>query len=353
MARLWITTIGTSLLTNRDDRPWTWNGLHTKHFPDSSQVHQWMAQADAAKISAETNTWRAAGLDRADHVCLLHSDTPEGRYCANRLVHYLRHTVRCQEATCESLTGLGYDATSAGQRGLKDLIHKAVGQVKEAWTRSQPLEPAFCATGGFKSETAFLTLLGALLAIEVYYIHERYREIVCLPRLPLRWDTEWVLKRQQFFEWITEELRSDREVENRLKFDPELQPLVDSEDGYTMLNAAGDLLAEAAQISSGGPLPAISSTPDSAKNGLSKVPHHRPAGWDHYVEQLKQIYCVNRVAYDGRVSGSSGIKVKVLDSAAGTIRINYKGLGLKVDTTAQGVDQTRFIADYIQCCLQI
>ncbi len=242
MARLLITTVGTSLLTNRDDRPWSgWNGRDGGPLPNATDVDQWLERADPVKVSAETNTLQAIEVRDADHVRFLHSDTPEGRFCSDRLLRFYSEVVKCHQVDACPLTSLGSTHPSFAQKGLKVLVDKAIAAVHHA--RRASLEAVFCATGGFKAEIAFLNLMGALLEVEVNYIHEQFREIVCLPRLPLVWDADWVLQRQDFFEWVDDEPRLGSEVESWLKADPELRPLIeDAPDGCSYLNAAGRLL---------------------------------------------------------------------------------------------------------------
>ena len=55
MTRLLITTVGTSLLTNRD-RPWDWSHYRNDPLPPITEVDAWLATADPVKASAETNT---------------------------------------------------------------------------------------------------------------------------------------------------------------------------------------------------------------------------------------------------------------------------------------------------------
>ena len=352
MARLLITTVGTSLLTNRDNRPWVgWNGRAGDPLPEAAAVDTWLAGADAVKASAETNTLRAIEAQGSDHLLFLHSDTPEGRFCSERLQHFYAEVVKCRGVAGRSLTALGYAHASFSQKGLKVLVQEAIEAVKRA--REQALEPVFCATGGFKAEIAFLNLLGALLEVEVYYIHEQFRQIVRLPRLPLGWNTEWVLQRhrQDFFEWIDEEPRPSAEVENRLQAAPELQPLVeDAGDGYSYLNAAGDLLFRVAkELGPRATWPAAVASPPDEKNRLSNVEHHRPKGWDNFVKRLCQIDCVIRVSYDPAAFG--GTVTKVLDSANGVIAVRYGSRGeelpLRVETSARGTSQTELVQEYI------
>ena len=215
--------------------------------------------------------------------------------------------------------------------------------------------PAFCATGGFKAEIAFLNLLGALLDIEVFYIHEQFREVVRLPRLPLTWDAECVVRHRDFFDWIDTEPRESHDVESWLKGRPELRPLVeDDADGHTYLNAAGDLLYRAAvERLADRPRaiwPAGVALPPSEKNGLSGMEHHRPKGWERFVDRLCVIDCVRRVSYDP--IAHSGASVKVLEAESGTLAVRFgsadRALPLRVETTARGENQTELVAEYIR-----
>lgn len=346
--RLLITTVGTSLLTNRDDRPWAgWNRAG-QPLPNASDVDQWLAAANPVTASAETNTLNGLDVQSADRVCLLHSDTPEGRFCSERLQHFYNAVVRCHEVTGRSLTALGYEHANFSQRGLKVLVEEVIAAVRSARERS--IEPVFCATGGFKAEIAFLNLIGALLTVEVYYIHEQFREIVRLPRLPLTWDTDWVLQRRAFFEWIDEGPRPRHEVENRLRADPGLSPLVEHSADGSYLNAAGDLLFRAAkEVGPRATWPPAVPRPPDRKNGLAGVQHHRPRGWQAVVKLLCEIDCVSFVRYDPDVHG--GARVKLIDGASGSIAVRFgppeNELPLRVETSARGEAQTMLVRDYI------
>jgi putative CRISPR-associated protein (TIGR02619 family) len=356
MPRLLICTVGTSLLTNRDQRPWGGWPRQTP-LPDPEAVDSWLAGADPVAASAETNTLHAVGLDQTDQVVLLHSDTPEGHFCSERLRAYLQ-AGRCRAAATRRLSALGYHSASFAQRGLKSLVAETAAGITQA--RRGGLEPVLCATGGFKAEIAFANLLGALLDVEVYYIHEQFREVVRLPRLPLAWDADFVNRHRDFFEWVDAEPRPSIAVENRLKGRPELRPLVeDGADGCTYLNAAGNLLFTAAREKlARGPAatwPEAVAMPPSEKDGLSGVEHHRPRGWERFVQRLCSIDCVRRVSYDATAHG--GPAVKVLDAVAGDIGVRFGAAGqalpLRVQTTAKGHPQTELVADYLRHQLRL
>lgn len=336
------------MLTNRDNRPWAgWNGRAGDPLPNASEVDQWLAAADPEMASAETNTLKGIDIQAADRICFLHSDTPEGRFCSDRLQRF--YATICRAVEGRSLTALGYSHASFSQTGLRVLVDEAINAVSRA--RNNSLEPVFCATGGFKAEIAFLNLMGALLAVEVYYIHEQFREIVRLPRLPLAWDADWVLQHRAFFEWIDEEPRRSAEVGNRLRANPELQPLIEhASDGTSYLNAAGDLLFRAArQVGPRATWPDAEPRPPADKNGLSGISHHRPSGWQALVTRLCEIDCVRRVRYDPVAHG--GAAVRVIDGSGGSIAVRFGPSGnelpLRIETSARGDAQTKLVMDYI------
>ena len=347
MARLLITTVGTSLLTNRE-RPWHWSHWQNTPLPDIEVVDRWIAEADPVIVSAEMNTLHRRAIQETDRISFLHSDTDEGKFCSERLGTY--YARQCREVRQCVLDALSYQNQSFAQSGLKSLISVTLQEIRFA--RDQKLTPIFCATGGFKAEIAFLNLLGALLNIEVYYIHELHREEVKLPRLPLTWDTDYVLQHQDFFDWITTNLRKSSEVESWLNASPELRALVENEvengESYAYLNAAGEILFQAAQMS--GPRaiwPEDSPNPPEEKDGLSGVAHRRPDGWEDFVNKLYAIDCVHYVRNDNSIG-----RTKVIDPEEGTIGVRFGTtapyLGLRVETTARGNEQTELVASHIR-----
>ncbi len=351
MAREILCTVGTSLLTNRDNRPWSgWNPRKPDPLPSAEEVDKWLQKANMETASAETNTLSRLELSENDTLVLLYSDTPEGKFCAERLCALFESKV--SHVDLEKIGRLGYGAAqfTSGLKALVDVVIKRVHSARERFK-----EPLFCATGGFKAEIAFLNLMGALLGIEVYYIHELHRELVRLPRLPLSWDAEFVAKHEDFFHWIDEEPRKSVEVESWLHSRPELRDLVeDADDGYTYLSAAGDLLYKVAKERlSMGPRaiwPKADPRPAAEKNHLSGVEHHRPPGWKRFVERICSIDCVTSVRYDQ--TGYGGPRVRIIDPEKGEILVRYerdnKMLPLRVGTTARGMAQCELVANYLR-----
>ncbi|MBA3884769.1 MAG: putative CRISPR-associated protein [Acidobacteria bacterium] len=348
MSRQVICTVGTSLLTN-GERPWAgWSPQRS--LPQRDDVVDWLRTADLERASAETNTIRALDLGEADTLALLHSDTSEGCFCADALGERYRSQVVAVSVEKVGRLGYGADDFTAGLKGLVDITLRLIREANQ-----QHRQPVLCATGGFKAEIALLNLLGALLEIEVVYIHERHRKLVRLPRLPLRWNDEFVLRHEDFFRWIDEEPRSSKEVESWLRANPSLRLLVeDDAGGHTLLTAAGDLLFRAARERRDmGPRamwPDADPRPPAQTNGLSGVEHHRPSGWQRFLDRLCHIDCVKHVRYDEAARG--GPKVKVIDADGGILGVRFGEPGaelpLRVETTARGVEQCDLVGAYFR-----
>jgi putative CRISPR-associated protein (TIGR02619 family) len=347
--RLLICSVGTSLLTGRN-RPWKWSP--DAQLPDLGVVEAWLKDADPVEASAETNTLSRLEIGKSDRICFLHSDTPEGKYCAERLAAHYAEMVR--SVSLKGITQLGYGAKGFS-RGLKSLIDIVCQLIHEAHRQGAHEQAILCATGGFKAEIAYLNLLGALLQVEVVYIHELHRELVILPRLPLTWDTDFAMRNRAFFEWIEAEPRNAVEVESWLKQEPLLRELVEpGDDGCLYLSPAGLLLYRAAQERTGA-APSVLWPPDSPmlpekKLTFENAPHKRPRGWEHYINRLCAIPCVTQVGYAETMH--TGERVQILDAERGEIGVRFgvpgDSLPIRVKTTACGLEQTRLVAEYIR-----
>ncbi|MCX7624862.1 MAG: putative CRISPR-associated protein [Candidatus Sumerlaeaceae bacterium] len=314
-------------------------------------MNRWLSTADMEAASAETNTLRRINLSQDDKLILMHSSTPEGRFCAECLADLYKNSTR--DVIVKEVSELGYAADKFSS-ALKKLIDITVNTVTEAAKEGATV--IIAATGGFKAEIAFLNLLGALCGIEVVYLHELHRNVVRLPQLPLSWDANFVAQNLEFFQWIDEEPRRANEVESWLNREPRLRFLVETTpDGYCYLSPAGYLLYKAGsqQIKSTQPQtcwPGAVPDPPDKKNRVSTVPHHRPKGWEEFVKWLCLIDCVKSVHYDK--DAISGPRVRVHPNEDGVILLRFeKGkeiLPLRVETTARGTAQCELVKSYLE-----
>ena len=344
-----LVSVGTSLLTNFRQRA----GMDAT--PQASTLVDFLDEMGTEVASAESNSLEQLALLDGDRLVWLHSDTTEGRLCAEALqARYLRDG---WQGELLQIGGLGYHERSFAERGLASLVTAAFQAIDSARRRGEVVE--ICATGGFKAEIAYLNLVGALTGVPVHYIHERFRELVTLPALPLRWNSDWVAAHAPFFAWIDEEPRDTASVEGRLKAVPELRQLVaDDPDGHTFLNAAGELLYSAytteAEAEPRAIWPPASGLAPHEKDIVSTEAHHRPAGWQGFVARLCAIDCVSQVRYAGEGHGRGGARLRVYreDAALGILGIGYGAgdevLPLEVATTARGAAQSALVRGWIE-----
>ena len=131
------------------------------------------------------------------------TDTGTSRFCERAITEYLRRygnefrgltgiptSAALVVDDSVTLRGFGRDVDWF-REGLVDLMDKFVGRVIEL--RRGGYRVVVNPTGGFKPESAYLTLMAMLAgAWRVIYIHETFREIVELPMLPITIDPRYV-----------------------------------------------------------------------------------------------------------------------------------------------------------------
>jgi len=184
-----IATVGISLLTNgnHDDRPWNRDNL-----PTVDQALAWMLDgtddadmlgAKLCRISAETNTCWHLDPGTKDRIYLLHSATTEGRLCAEALRPFL-HAVYGIPVEIEEISGVDYEVDPNGSPLLE--LAKIVLKIRRKHAGDNI---ALAASGGFKAESMMLAVIGQMYEMDVYYIHEQYRELIYIPKLLKAQDT--------------------------------------------------------------------------------------------------------------------------------------------------------------------
>jgi len=129
------------------------------------------------EASAEVNAL-SRYLHEASLIYLVHTDTHLGRCCARALKAHL--TGRGVQVA-EPVEVQGLHSAESFQRGLANLVRQT------AKILAHHRKARICATGGFKPETALVTVLGFIAQAPVYYIHEAFRDVVHLPALPINW----------------------------------------------------------------------------------------------------------------------------------------------------------------------
>jgi putative CRISPR-associated protein (TIGR02619 family) len=229
-----LTTVGTSLLGNyRRDR--------RQESPTEDQLFFYLRDASPDKASAETNSLSRL-LQGGDRIVLLHSQTEEGRLCVQALRRHYESQGFSAEA--QEVSDLMYRESRFKMRGLRALVATLINLIREE--RRNEREVLINATGGFKAEIAYATVVGLLFDVPVYYIHEAFGDIIEMPPMPIGWDYSLPADHEEFFEWIVEADRTTAEADARLQgLSPEVRLLLAEEGGVTQLSPAGYAFYEA------------------------------------------------------------------------------------------------------------
>jgi len=178
--RTFLTTVGTSLLGNARR---SLDPAQPAAVADQ-QLSNYLSHADPTKASAETNSLSRL-LHEGDRVVFLHSQTDEGRQCAEALQRHFDGQ-RDYTATLVGVPDLTYAESRFKMRGLRSLVATLISLIRKE--RASGREVLVNATGGFKAEIAYATLVGLLFDVPVYYIHEAFQDIIEMPPTPIGWD---------------------------------------------------------------------------------------------------------------------------------------------------------------------
>lgn len=202
-----------------------------------------LQRSDPARASAETNGLRGLAPRAGDRLVFLHSETDEGRLCAAGLRRYYAG-LGC-DAEVKVIEHLRYDAGTFRVPGLRSLIKILMREIRASQERGY--EVVITATGGFKAETAYATLVGLLHRVPVYYVHEKFNEPVRLPPLPIAPDPDFWRASGDVLLWLLGEARPYDEWKQR---DPEghlrmlLDEIEESGERLVSLSPAGEFFCE-------------------------------------------------------------------------------------------------------------
>ena len=200
-----LSTCGTSILTNKvegDIKQALTVNANAKNADDAQEGDRGKIEAhirerrealsaaalDVRGLSAELNGILAyygghIAKGRNDFHCLLATDTWQGEATAGIVKDWLDgQGVRNVEV--HRHPGLQTADWPSFQSSLADLVKWCEENVKP---RRQPPRDrvVFNLSGGFKSETGFLQMLGMFYADEIIYLFERSAELMRIPRLPI------------------------------------------------------------------------------------------------------------------------------------------------------------------------
>lgn len=342
-----LTTTGTSLLTNARNLLGKPPATITKE-----ELVQYMATTPPSEATAETNSLFKIAQP-SDEIVFLYTTTPEGQKCAEILETYFKNrnwSVRSLQLPIE------YDEVKFERKGLRELVDILIEEIINA--QRQGKQVIINATGGFKAEIAYTTMVGMIFQVPVKYIYQQFKQPIAFPVLPITWDTDLMLTYEHFFEWIDSQPHHYSTVEKRLnniadrdKVSAFLLP--PDTEGYIYLSPAGDILWQrvrqqrscAEQVAD----PESSDNPefDKVSHSLRSVKHHYPKYTLELAEKIATIAVVEEIT-GGFFENTTYSRLKGV-SEDGVVRLLWadgeKATNLNIRTTARGIIQTLRVRD--------
>jgi putative CRISPR-associated protein (TIGR02619 family) len=252
-----ICTVGTSLLNNLkyaedsikqafETKNWNYLALLLLKQSNSSRIC-------GAEINSITSICSQNLLKSRIRLIFLVSDTEDGKNTGSLLKLYYDNKSNPlrfeQEVDVRILEGLRDDNVKAfKQQGLKNLVREISNEVR----KFSPEAISINATGGYKAQISFAGMIGQALGIPVYYLFEKFSEVIELPPQPIALDLALWLNNYILFEQLeTEQTIEKYKIQGNLDSDY-LASLIDEEiiDDTTLVSfsAMGVLFNERSRL---------------------------------------------------------------------------------------------------------
>ena len=172
-----ITTVGISLITNYYKR-------YNKKPKNEKELLTFITEekfGSSAEIESIYKLEKKYKNLKNKRLYLLFSDTKEGKISAYALRSYFLNIG--YDVDTKRIKGLKPDAKYFKNSGLNNFIN-IIADIIEKHSKNAIIN----ATGGFKAEISYATLIGILYKINVYYLFDDFKEIIDLPFLPINYD---------------------------------------------------------------------------------------------------------------------------------------------------------------------
>lgn len=262
-----ICTVGTSLLNNLkfSQEEVVKQAFEAKNWQQVALLLLQRSNSDrlcGAEINSITSICDKGLLEKRKKLIFLVSDTEDGKKTGELLKLYYKNSSNTlkfeEEPEVRVLEGLRDDNVKAfKQLALKNLVREISTEVRNFG----PEAIAINATGGYKAQISFAGMIGQALEIPVYYLFEKFSEVIELPPQPVSLDLAFWLNNYLLFEQLETEQtikKSEIEGENENEYiqalleNEYIQALLDEEqiDGvtYVSLSAMGVLFNERCRL---------------------------------------------------------------------------------------------------------
>jgi putative CRISPR-associated protein (TIGR02619 family) len=201
-----ICTVGTSLLNNlKRSEESILSAVMAKNWHQVALLLLEKENTDrlcGAEINSITSICQKRLLAQYLRLIFLVSDTEDGRNTGALLKLYYenrQNPLQFKQVEVKVLKGLRDDDVYAFKtQGLKNLVREISSEVNK-WS-SEAI--AINATGGYKAQISFAGMIGQALEIPVYYLFEKFSEVIELPPQPIALDLAFWLNHYVLFETL-------------------------------------------------------------------------------------------------------------------------------------------------------
>ena len=245
------------------------------------------------------------------------------------------------------------------RRGMNALVRR-IEKINSTLTGSDR-SLAINITGGYGATLPYLTIYAQLKSVPLYYNFEDSNELIEIPHSPLTIDWDAI---GPHFD-VLQKIDDAEAIGNWKKFKNEnyeavekLGPfiLVDQSDNNAYVSPLGEVfwdecLKRKHEVLFPDPVTIAPDEMEKINNSISGEEHHRPRGWEPFVNRLCDNAYVEYVRYDSTVHGGQSVKV-LNEGVDGHIGVQYtkddETLPLRVETTARGKTQTELVMEFIK-----
>jgi putative CRISPR-associated protein (TIGR02619 family) len=359
-----ICTVGTSLfgnLKNAEDsikqvyEAKNWNQLSLLLLQQSNS-----SRVCGAEINSITSICERNLLTEHIRLIFLVSDTEDGKNTGKLLKLYYENSsnsLRFEQVEVRVLEGLRDDDVKAfKQQGLKNLVREISNEARNF----TPETIAINATGGYKAQISFAGMIGQALGIPVYYLFEKFSEVIELPPQPVALDLGFWLNNYLVFQQLESEGTIEKsKIEGNLE-NEYFNSLIDEEtlgeETVVCLSAMGLLFNERSRLQFAKQQTTILSLiPQDDTNPERKPIHLR----DDHGKDVLQAFAerIRRSPYVKKVINSLPFNPKSTSPIRRTTNDGIvefvltwtdKGLGLCIQTTGRNLAETNSIALYLK-----
>jgi putative CRISPR-associated protein (TIGR02619 family) len=158
--------------------------------------------AECRRMSAELNglwgLYSETKHDRADHHILIGTDTFIGKQAVEVIETYLRD----KDFVVESIIPkkLNADSTDDFSNGMKDLLNECQARIPHY--RRSGYEVIFNLTAALKALQSYLNIVGMFYADRLVYIFSGSDQLMTIPRLPVKIDTDRIVSHANEFAFL-------------------------------------------------------------------------------------------------------------------------------------------------------